>query len=462
MAGSRRLTRLGSEVAARAARAVGGGGSPAAAALSGGADSAVLAWALLEAGRRVRAVHIHHGWPASDRMEAAAGAVAGRLGIGLTRVRVDASGPGSPEAAARSARYAALEAEARAGELIATGHTLTDQAETVLGNLMRGAGLDGLRGIRRRRGRLARPMLDTARGETRELAVLLGLPFTDDPANQDPSFRRVRIRRALAAWERTLAPGIGVRLAELADLADADLRLLDELGAGVEVEESGGWVRLPAPVLNVMPPAAAARAVRRALRAAGGGYPGVRKDVEAVLAAAGEGGSVRISGGRPVERAGVYVRIGVIEGGGGARSGADIPAPLSWDLGGAVRWGGWTWKAQAFSGRPAAFPFSEHRQVFDARVFEDGRPSGGRAVIRAASPDDRIAMRRGRKRVFDALAESGIPPRARAGRPVLEAGGRVVWIPGVRRAYTGWAAGNTIRFVEVSAVREEQWKPVEY
>lgn len=462
MAGSRRLTRLGSEAVARVARALDGDDSPAAAALSGGADSAVLAWALQEAGRRVRAVHIHHGWPASDRMEAAAGAVADRLGIGLTRIRVDASGPGSPEAAARSARYAALEGEARDGELIATGHTLTDQAETVLGNLMRGAGLDGLRGIRRRRGRLARPLLDTARGETRELAVLLGMPFTDDPANQDPSFRRVRIRRALAAWERTLAPGIGVRLAELADLADADLRLLDELGAGVEVEEGGGWVRLPAPVLNVMPPAAAARAVRRALRAAGGGYPGVRKDVEAVLAAAGEGGSVRISGGRPVERAGAYVRIGAVDAGGGGRGGPDIPAPLSWDMEGPVRWGGWTWKAQVFPGRPDAFPFSEHRQVFDARIFEDGRPPGGKAVIRPASPDDRIAMRRGRKRVFDALAESGIPPRARAGHPVLEAGGRVVWIPGVRRAYTGWAAGDTISSVEVSAVREEQWKPVGY
>lgn len=459
MAGSRRLNRLGSEAAGGAARALAGDSSPAAAALSGGADSAVLAWALQQTGRRVRAVHVHHGWPASDRMEAAAEAVAARLDMDLTTVRVDASRPGSPEAAARSARYAALEEEARSGELIATGHTLTDQAETVLGNLMRGAGLDGLRGIRRRRGRLVRPLLDMARGETRELAVLLGLPFMDDPANQDPSFRRVRIRRALAAWERTLAPGIGVRLAELAGLAEADLSLLDELGAGVKVEESEGWVRLPAPVLAAMPTPAAARAVRRALRASGGGWPGVRRDVEAVLAAARGGGEARISGGRPVEKAGVYVRIGKI-GAGGGPSGA--PSPLPWDLGGPVRWGGWTWRARAVPGRPAAFPFSGGRQVFDARVFEAGGPSGRGAVIRAAAPDDRIAMRRGRKRVFDALAESGVPPPARAGRPVLEAGGRVVWIPGVRRAYTGWAAGDTVCCIEVSTVQEEQWKPVGY
>ena len=459
MAGSRRLTRLGSEAEAGAARALAGDPSPAAAALSGGADSAVLAWALQQTGRRVRAVHVHHGWPASDRMEAAAEAVAARLGMDLTKVRVDASGPGSPEAAARAARYAALQEEAAAGELIATGHTLTDQAETVLGNLMRGAGLDGLRGIRRRRGRLVRPMLDTARSGARELAVLLGLPFADDPANQDPSFRRVRIRRALAAWERTLAPGIGVRLAELADLAEADLRLLDELAAGVKVEQDEGWVRMPAPVIGTMPPAAAARAVRRALRASGGGWPGVRTDVEAALAAAAGGGQARISGGRTVEKAGVYVRISKI-GAGAARSGA--PSPLPWDMGGPVRWGGWTWRAQAIPGRPAAFPFSPERQVFDARMFEAGGPSGRGAVIRAAAPDDRIAMRRGRKRVFDALAEAGVPPPARAGRPVLEAGGRVVWIPGARRAYTGWAAGDTVCCIEVSAAREEQWKPVGY
>lgn len=462
MAGSRRLTRLGSAAAAGAARALAGDSSPAAAALSGGADSAVLAWALQQTGRRVRAVHVHHGWPASDRMEAAAEAAAAWLGVDLTTVRVDASGPGSPEAAARSARYAALEGAARGGELIATGHTLTDQAETVLGNLMRGAGLDGLRGIRRRRGRLVRPMLDTARGEARELAVLLGVPFADDPANQDLSFRRVRIRRALAAWERTLAPGIGVRLAELADLAEADLRLLDELGAGVKVEEGGGWVRLPAPVLETMPPPAAARAVRRALRASGCGWPGVRKDVEAVLAAAGGGGQARISGGRPVEREGVYVRIGKIGAGGGAGARPGVPSPVRWDLGGPVRWGGWTWRAQAVPNRPAAFPFSGERQVFDARVFEAGGRGRG-AVIRAAAPDDRIAMRRGRKRVFDALAEAGVPPPARAGRPVLEAGGRVVWIPGARRAYTGWAAGDTVCCIEVSTVQqEEQWKPVGY
>lgn len=459
MAGSRRLNRLGSEAAAGAARALAGDPSPAAAALSGGADSAVLAWALQQTGRRVRAVHVHHGWPASDRMEAAAEAVAARLDVDLTTVRVDASGPGSPEAAARSARYAALEEEACGGELIATGHTLTDQAETVLGNLMRGAGLDGLRGIRRRRGRLVRPMLDTARGETRELAVLLGLPFMDDPANQDPSFRRVRIRRALAAWERTLAPGIGVRLAELAGLAEADLSLLDELGAGVKVEESEGWVRLPAPVLAAMPPPAAARAARRALRASGGGWPGVRRDVEAVLAAARGGGEARISGGRPVERDGVYVRIGKIGAGAGPPG---PPSPIRWEMGGPVRWGGWNWRAQAVPGRPAAFPFSGGRQVFDARVFEGGGRSGRGAVIRAAAPDDRIAMRRGRKRVFDALAEAGVPPPDRAGRPVLEAGGRVVWVPGVRRAYTGWAAGDTVCCIEVSTVREEQWKPVGY
>ena len=468
MAGPRRLTRLGSEVAARVGRALGEESFPVAAALSGGADSAVLAWAVQESGRRVRAVHVHHGWPGSDRMEAAAAAVAGRLDLDLETVRVDASGPGSPEAVAREVRYAALERGLREGERAATGHTLTDQAETVLGNLMRGAGLDGLRGIHRRRKRLVRPMLEVTRSETRELAGLLGFPFVDDPANRDASFRRVRIRRALAAWERALAPGIGVRLAEMSRLVEADLRFLDGLGAEVKVEESGGRVRIPAPVLNTLPPTLAGRAARRALRAVGGGYPGTRKDVEAVLAAARGEGPAQTSGGRPVERVGAHVQIGAVRR-------TEIPDPLPWDVSGPVRWGGWTWEAQMFAGRPEAYPFSKWTQVFDARTFEapfevgarygcasTGREPEQRAVIRAAAPDDRIAMRRGRKRVADSLAEAGIPQDERPGRPVLEAAGRVVWIPGVRRAYTGWVSADTVGYVVLSAVREEQWKPVGY
>ena len=419
-------------------------------ALSGGADSAVLAWAVREDGREARAIHVHHGWAGSDRMAAAAAAVAERLGIELERVRVDTSGSGSTEAVAREARYAALEARARSDETIVTGHTLTDQAETVLGNLMWGSGLDGLRGIHRHRNGLARPMLKVTRDETRELASLLGIPFVDDPANDDSSFRRVRIRRVLASWERTLSSGIGVRLAELARLVETDLEYLDAQSRVVNIEEKGGEVRVPASVLRTLPPAVAGRVARRALRAVGGGYPGTRRDVEAILAVARGGGSTRIAGGHPVGRIGAHVRIG-------AGSRPEAPGSLRWGVNGPARWGGWTWEAQERPGRPCAYPFSAWRQVFDTGAF-----SGRETRIRTVASDDRIAMRRGHKRASEALAEAGIAPDDRKVWPVLEVDGRVTWIPGVRRAYAGWVTRDTISYVLVSANQEEICKPVGY
>ena len=448
MVGSRRLERLGSEVATLAGQALGDDTGRLVVALSGGADSAVLAWALQECGIRPRAVHVHHGWPGSDRMESAAREVADRLRLGLTVVRVDTSGPGSPEAVARQARYEALRRQLGAGERIATGHTLDDQAETVLGNLLWGSGLDGLRGIHRHRPGLVRPLLEVTRLQTRELAALLGLPFADDPANQDASYRRVRIRRALAGWERTLAPGIGRRLADLARLVEPDLAFLERAGASAKVERLGGSVRVAAGEIRTLPPALAARAVRRALRTLGEGYPGGRRDVEVVLRAAVDGKEGRVTGGHRVARVGAYVMIG-------AQDPPAVPPSVPLSMGRAIRWGAWNWEAREHPGRPGAFPLSRWRQVFDARALP-----WGEAVVRPVVDDDRIAMARGGKRVADALSEARVPLDQRAGWPVLAVGGEVVWVPGVRRAYRGWVDEDTMGYVLVEATREDRWKPV--
>ena len=443
------MTDLGVSVVERVSSFLGDVGDPLLVALSGGADSAVLAWAIQEDGREARAIHVHHGWPHSDRMAASAAAVADRLGIELERVKVHAGGPGSPEEEARRARYEAFRRMIRAGELIATGHTLTDQAETVLGNLIWGSGLDGLRGIHRRRDSLVRPLIEVTRSETRELACLLAVPFGDDPANRDHSFRRVRIRRALAAWERQLAPGMASRLADVARLVEGDLDLLERLGDGVRIEEAESAVRIPAALLRTLPPALAARVVRRGLAALAGGYPGARRDVEAVLRTARDGKPGWVGGGHRVTRVGSNVQIGSHP--------PTADGPLSWDIARPVRWGTWTWEAWQFDSRPDAFPFSSWRQVFDRRMFAGRWP-----VIRKPTPDDRIAMRSGRKRVHYAMAEAGIPAADRPVWPLLYVGGRVIWIPGVRRAYEGWVTADTMSYVLISATREATWRPVGY
>ena len=124
----------------------------------------------------VRAVHVHHGLAASDALEQAARAIAADLAIPIEVGAVDARAIHRERGPHRS--LPGLAGGLGEGEWILTAHTADDQAETVLANLLRGAGVDGLAGIPARRGRIARPLLDMTRSETRELATLAGLPWT--------------------------------------------------------------------------------------------------------------------------------------------------------------------------------------------------------------------------------------------------------------------------------------------
>lgn len=207
-------------------------------ALSGGADSTALAAAAALEGSRcgvaVGAVIVDHGL---RRDSATVGqAVADRaLGLGLrpvdiVPVTVVPDGDGL-EAAARTARYAALEAAAaRLGaRLVLLGHTRDDQAEQVLLGLARGSGTRSLAGMPPARGILRRPLLGIGRAQTRAFCEAAGLPWWDDPMNEDPAFTRVRARRAIADLERDLGPGIAAALARSADQLRQDADHLDAL-----------------------------------------------------------------------------------------------------------------------------------------------------------------------------------------------------------------------------------------
>src|SRR5687768_10005978 len=155
-------------------------------AVSGGPDSLALLVLAVEAGCDVTAVHIDHGLRPGSAAEAdVVAGVAERWGAAWSSVRVELEDGPDLEARARRARRAALPAGAL------TGHTADDQAETVLLNLLRGAGLDGLSGIRAGE---RRPLLGLRRHETRALCNALGLVAVDDPTNADPRHRRNRVR----------------------------------------------------------------------------------------------------------------------------------------------------------------------------------------------------------------------------------------------------------------------------
>ncbi len=218
-------------------------------ALSGGADSAVAAWVAVQAvgAARVRAIHVHHGREASEDLARAASEIAAVLDIAFTQVGVEVPAGPSFEAQARSVRLPALEAAAAAGEEIVTGHHRGDAAETVLGNLIRGAGAAGLSGISARRGRWMRPLLSIPRAEVKAAAAELGLPFVDDPTNTDRSLTRNLLRLdVLPELEQRLGPGVESSLARAAGLLAADDEELDRLASCVRVVAEDDAVTAPA------------------------------------------------------------------------------------------------------------------------------------------------------------------------------------------------------------------------
>lgn len=207
-------------------------------AVSGGADSLALAagtvWALRPGGPFAQlpawAVVVDHGLQdGSAEVAERAAAQARDLGLESRVVRVAPDGRDGPEASARRARYAALLAERSAHVLL--GHTLDDQAETVLLGLARGSGTRSLAGMAERSGRLVRPLLGLRRAVTSAACAEAGLRPWVDPHNTDPGFARPRVRSALPLLDALLGPGLPEALARTATLARADADCLDRIAA---------------------------------------------------------------------------------------------------------------------------------------------------------------------------------------------------------------------------------------
>ncbi|MDQ2797732.1 MAG: tRNA lysidine(34) synthetase TilS, partial [Actinomycetota bacterium] len=178
-------------------------------------------------------VTIDHGLqPGSADQAARVAAIGAELGLDpVMTVRVDVGTQGGLEAAARTARYDALTAAAD-GAVVLLGHTLDDQAETVLLGLGRGSGPRSVAGMPAVDGCYLRPLLGLRRAVTVAACAAAGLDFWDDPHNADPSFQRVRLRHeVLPLLEDVLAGGVVEALARTAELLRDDLAALDEIAS---------------------------------------------------------------------------------------------------------------------------------------------------------------------------------------------------------------------------------------
>lgn len=398
-------------------------------ALSAGPDSTALLAALAalrDAGEvgPVHALHVDHGLRAGGEEEAAsAEATCVRLGVPFSRVRVRV-GPGNVQQAARRARYAALRAEASriAAARIATGHTRTDQAETVLLRLLRGAGARGLSGIPPRRGPIVRPLIDRSREEGLGFLAGAGLGWRDDPTNATPRYARNRLRLALWPALLALAPSAERALARTADLLRDDERALAT--SARRAVPAGASVRLDA--LAAEPLAVRRRMVRRLWKAAAGDASGLdASHVEAVLALARRSGPGLLALPRGLLARARYGRLDLRA----PAAAASVVAPL--EIHGPGRYALGERGAVEIAARdPQAVPWP--LAIRSRRPGDRFRPEGGR----------------GTKKLKSWLIDAKVPRELRDGLLVLAAGPRVLAVPELGAVAAGLGpsgAGLTVR-----------------
>ena len=402
-------------------------------AVSGGRDSVGMACLVTAARPDLRPVvaHVRHGLRDDAADAAAARACAASLGVAFRQIPVEVRRDGTgPENAARTARMQALAAAAQAAGagFVLTGHTADDQAETVLLNVARGAGLGGLAGIPRLRTltagvTLVRPVLGLRRAQVRAAAAASGLPVVDDPTNDDPDQPRAAARSQLLPLLQSLTGGGSdpvAALARLATHARAEVAALDTIAATLAdrlVRTWAGVVTIAAAELATLPDALAVRVAREMATRAGATSP---------LSEAGFTALRSLGNGRTLT----------------------LPGGLRAGLGGG--WYALARTAPALQQRPVAGARVDLDEIGLA-LHCDAAPAGGtlppwapRAaapavavssrdglVVRSRRPGDRIATAGGTKTLADAMIAAGVPSLARDLLPVIADDAGPLWVPGV-------------------------------
>lgn len=423
--------------------------------VSGGADSACLlaGLAALLGPDQLDALHLNYRLrPDSDEDEAVCRDLCGRLLVAL-RVERPALPAGNVQAAARDARYTAAERlRAQHGAAwIATGHNRTDLAETMIYRLAVSPGRRAMLGLSPRRGRIVRPLLAVGRARLRELAAEAGLPYKDDPSNQDPRFARVRVRHEVLPVLSELSPEFERNLAatwrEIAEESDA----LESLAESAIADAEPGVVR----VANLEPlhPAVRRIALRRAAEQA------ARRQIPLSIAKAGEiwriatrpqGGVVDLNSGlRAVCEAGWIVFAADGKQGDGAPAGGEWPAAVL-PVPGSCRWGRWSLRAELHPGRPSR-PLGPDVAMLDADL------AGSQLTVRGWQQGDRISPLglEGSKSLQDLFTDRGVPRSHRRLLPVVLSGDEIVWVAGLAIAdrYKLWSGTRQTLVISADPIR---------
>lgn len=391
-------------------------------AVSGGADSTALLVGTARVHERLRlrveVATLDHGLrPGGPAEVQAVAGLAARFGFTCHVRALGLTGGAGVEARAREARYAALEALRRERSLqaVATAHTASDQAETLLMRLARGTALRGAAGIHAARPGLVRPLLERTRKEVEAFLAEQGVGWVTDPMNADPALLRTRIRQdALPALTRAAGFPVEARLASFARLAAEDDALLSRLA-------EDAWLRLrledgslDAPGVRALEPPLRRRVLARLLGEAA--VPADDATLTRVLRAVERGASATLGRGLQLRAAGGRVRC--------TRPRVEaVSAVLRLEgetSGGTLAGTGW-----AFRVEPGPPPAGVHGLVLPATARWP-------LTVRTRRPGDRVTTPAGQRKLQDLLVDLRVPAEGRAAWPlVADAGGRVVWVPGL-------------------------------
>ena len=413
-------------------------------ALSGGADSVALLHALWRLkGRlrcRLRACHIYHGLRGEEAEADAkhAAACARSLGVACAVKRTEVasfakSAKLSLEDAARRLRYRLLleQAERAGASRVATGHTADDQAETVLLNLLRGTGVDGLAGIPPVRSDIIRPLLDVTRAEVEAYCLENKLAYRLDSSNLDVAFTRNRIRHQLLPVLREIQPNVVSALCRLAEIARGENEVMGSL-AGRLIErlgqEEGGALVMGILTLSALPAGLQRRVLRAAIERVRGDLLDVDMErTEAVLELVRDGRTgavIELPGGVRVARGYDAVTI--------AGPAAAVPSRLhsEWVLSvpGALDIPALGVSLTARRSRAARPPDSPNVAALDADTL------GSTLEVRTWRAGDRfvpLGMSRSKK-LQDFFVDKHVPRRERAHIPLVLSGDQIVWVVGHR------------------------------
>ena len=290
---------------------------PIVAMVSGGRDSVcLLDVAVALRGSGVKALHVNYGLrPEAQADERHCAQLCARLGVGLELVRANpqAREPGNLQAWARELRYReairlATELEqGRAPASVATGHTASDQVETILYRLAASPGRRALLGMAPREGRIVRPLLGVTREQTAAYCEARGLQWREDESNDNVQYARARVRHGLAAALRAVHPAAEANVRRTAALLREETELLD----GLVRDELAGRERIAIGRLAELPAALARLVVVRLAEEAAGTYvPQAGDRVEEILALGHRGGRAELHVGA---QAGAVIEDGVLE-----------------------------------------------------------------------------------------------------------------------------------------------------